>query len=103
MIWDWIIGSIPPWVWLVLAGIVVLVVIGVLKGGGWKWALAAAVAGVAAYLQARSYRRGAEVERAKQDAADEEAKDIIAERKADVRTISSDERKERFDRWQKPS
>lgn len=103
MIWDWIVGSIPPWVWLVLAGAVVLVIVSVLKGDGWKWALGAAVAGVVAYLQAKSYHRGADAQKAKQDAADDKARDIIADKKEDVRTIPPDEREERFKRWEKPS
>ncbi len=103
MIWDWIMGSIPPWVWLAAGVAAVLVIAAVLRQGGWKWALAASAAALAAYFQAKSYHRGAASERAKQDAADQHARDVIAETKEDVRTIAPAERKERFERWQKRS
>lgn len=103
MIADWIIGSVPPWAWLILALVIAAIIITALRGGGWKWALAAAAAGVMAYLQAKSYHRGAAVERGKQDAADQKARDVIAEKKEDIRTASPKEKDERFNRWTKPS
>lgn len=101
MIVDWIIGSVPPWVWVVLGLFVAAIIISVLRAGGWKWALAAAVAGAAAYFQAKSYHRGAAVERGKQDAADQKARDVIAEKKTDVRGASDEDLAKRTDRWTK--
>lgn len=100
---DFILGSIPSWVWIVLGLGAVLAVVAVLKGDGWKWAVGIAAAAGLAFMQSRAHQRGAAVERAKQDAVDDKARDVIAEKKEDVRTISPDERKERFDRWSKRS
>lgn len=99
MIWDWIVSAIPAWLWIVGAVIIASVVVIALRQGGWKWAIGILIAGAAGYMQARSYRRGAAAERAKQDAADQHARDVIAEKKEDVRVITDEDRDRRFDRW----
>lgn len=102
MILDFILGSIPSWVWIALAAVGVLVVVGILKGDGWKWAFGIAGAALLVFFQSRAHQRGAAVERAKQDAADDRVRDTIATKKAEVETLTDEERNERFSRWEKP-
>lgn len=102
MIWDFILGSIPSWVWIVLGAAAILAVVGVLKGDGWKWAFGIAGAAALAFLQSRAHQRGAASERAKQDAADEKARDTITETRNDVRSKSDVELDKEIDRWTKP-
>lgn len=102
MIWDWIIGAVPSWVWLVGGLLIAAALVAILRNGGWKWAIGVLVAFGAVFLQSRSYKRGAGNERARQDAADTKARDIIAERKESVRISPQADKDERFDRWTKP-
>lgn len=99
-LWSLIWGLLPWWGW-VLIGLGIAVAAYRLLG--WKGALAviATTAGAVAY--SRGAKRGMEVEAAKQEAADDRVRDIIDETQEDVRTITPDERKRRFERWQKPS
>ncbi len=101
MIWDWIIGSIPAWVWMALAVAAALVIAAVLRQGGWKWALGALVAGAAAYLQAKSYQRGASTERAKQQHADQKAREVIYDNRDDARMMPDDQLDKEIDKWTK--
>lgn len=103
MIWDWIIGAVPPWAWLIGGVLFAAVIVAVLRQGGWKWAVGVLVAFGAVFLQSRSYQRGATSERVKQEKADTKARDVIAERKENVRTAPQKDKDERFDRWQNPS
>jgi hypothetical protein len=98
-LWSLVWGWLPWWGWL-LIGLGIAVVIYRLLG--WKGALAviATTAGAVAY--SRGAKRGMEVEAAKQEAADDKARDIIAEKKEDVRAMPDEERDERFKRWEKP-
>lgn len=101
MILDFILGAIPSWVWLVLGAAAILAVVGVLKGDGWKWAFGIAAAAGLAFLQSRAHQRGAASERAKQDAADEKARDIIHDNREEMGNLPDDELDRRLNRWDK--
>lgn len=99
-LWSIVWGLLPWWAWL---GLGVAAAFAAYRLLGWKGALAVLAVTFGSVAYSRGARRGVEVERAKQDAADEKARDIITEKKEDVRTAPADEKKRRFERWEKPS
>lgn len=98
-LWSIVWGWLPWWAWLALG---VAVAFAVYRLLGWKGALAVLAATFGSIAYSRGARRGTDVERARQDAADDKARDVISEKKEDVRTMSDKERDERFNRWEKP-
>ena len=100
---DFVLASVPWWAWLVIAVPAALLA---LKYLGFNATIGLLGAGVAATLYARGRARGVQIERAKQTRADQKARDVIHQKKEDVRSIPSTpagkaERNERFDKWVK--
>lgn len=97
-LWSIIWGLLPWWGWLLIGLGAAVVVYRLL---GWKGALAviATTAGVVAY--SRGARRGVEVERAKQERAEQHARDVIIEKREEVRDLPDDELDRRLNRWDK--
>ena len=98
---DWILNLVPWWAWLIVAVPIALLA---LKYLGFNGLLAVLAAGAAAALYAKGRKAGATVERTKQQQADNRARDVIHDKKEDVRSIPSTpagkaERNKRFDRW----
>lgn len=98
---DLIFNLMPWWGWLVVAAVAAVIAIRLF---GFNAAIAVLVAGAAAAVYAKGRKAGVTVERAKQDAADNHARDVIHEKKEDVRSIPDTpagkaERDERFNRW----
>jgi hypothetical protein len=100
---DWIINAVPWWAWLVIAVPAALLA---LKYLGFSATIGLLGAGAAAVIYARGKAAGRSVEKERQHRADDAAREIIHEKKEDVRSIPSTpagqaERNERFDRWSK--
>ena len=98
---DWLLNTMPWWGWFVIAAGAGLLS---LRLFGFNGLIAALVAGAAASTYAKGRKAGVTVERAKQQQADTRARDVIHEKKEDVRSIPQTpagkaERDERFDRW----
>lgn len=98
---DLIFNLMPWWGWLVVSAIAAVITIRLF---GFNAAIAVMIAGATAAVYAKGRKTGATVERAKQDAADNHARDVIHEKKEDVRSIPSTpagkaERDRRFNRW----
>jgi len=99
-LWEFVWGLMPWWAWLILGVGLAAVAYRLL---GWKGVVAvvATTAGVVAY--SRGAKKGIEVERAKQDAADDKAREVIADKKADTKTMSDKELDQEVDKWTRRS
>lgn len=100
---DWIFNALPWWGWLVIAAGAGLLS---LRLFGFNGLITALAAGAAAAVYAKGRKTGETAERAKQVQADTRARDVIHEKKEDIRSIPSTpagkaERNERFTRWEK--
>lgn len=100
---DFILNVVPWWAWIVVAVPIALLA---LKYLGFNATIGLLGAGVAATLYARGRAQGVQTERAKQQKVDQKARDVIHEKKEDVRSIPATpagkaERNQRFDRWSK--
>lgn len=98
---DLIFNLMPWWGWLVVSAVAAAIAIRLF---GFNTAIAVLIAGATAAVYTKGRKTGATVERAKQDAADNRARDVIHEKKEDVRSIPSTpagkaERDQRFNRW----
>lgn len=89
---------VPLWVWVVLiiAGVIV-----VYRVFGWQATLAAVVAGLVFLASAFGTRRGSEIEKAKQQRADQKARDTITRTREDVADDTDPELDARLGRWTK--
>lgn len=97
-LWSFIWGLLPWWAWLAIG---LAAAIAVYRLLGWKGALAvlATTFGAAAY--SRGAKRGIEIERAKQDRADQRARDVIYDNRAEMDALPDDELDRRLNRWDK--
>ncbi len=98
-LWSIVWGWLPWWAWLAIG---VGAAFAVYRLLGWKGALAVLAVTFGSVAYSRGAKRGGAVERSRQDAVDQQARDVIAEKKEDVRTITDKEREDRFNRWEKP-
>lgn len=89
---------IPTWGWVVIALIGGVLIYRVF---GWKATAAFAVGALVFLAESFGARKGAEIEKAKQAKADQKARDVIAEKKADVADDTDAELGARLDRWTK--
>jgi len=99
---DFLLGAVPSWVWIALGFMIIAVIVGVLKGDGWKWAFAVAGAAALAFFQSRAHQRGAAAERIKQANADTKARETISENRAENLAKSDDELDREIERWTRP-
>lgn len=97
-LWSIVWGLLPWWVWL---GLGVAAAFAVYRLLGWKGALAVLAVTFGGVAYSRGARRGVEVERAKQDAADEKARDIIHDNREEMGNLPDDELDRRLNRWDK--
>lgn len=100
---NFIFDLIPWWGYLVIAAVAGVLA---LRWFGIHGLIVALLAGGAVASYARGRRSGVQIERAKQVQADTRAREVIHDRKEDVRSIPNTpagqtERRERFDRWVK--
>lgn len=100
---DWLFNTVPWWGWFVVAAGAGFLA---MRWLGFNGLIAALVAGATAAVYARGRRAGATAEQAKQQQADTKARETIHDIKEDVRSIpatpaGSQERKDRFSRWEK--
>lgn len=98
-----ILDLMPWWAWLVAA---VPFAVLAFRWLGFNGAIAVLFAGLGAAVSTKSYQSGAAGERDRQRQADDRARDVIHEKKEDVRAIPNTpagaaERNQRFDRWVK--
>ncbi len=98
-LWSIIWGWLPWWAW---AAIGIGVAFAVYRLLGWKGALAVLATTFGAVAYSSGARRGAQVETAKQDAADQHARDVIYDNRAEMDALPDDELDRRVDRWSKP-
>ena len=94
---------VPWWGWLVAAAPFVYLAF---RFFGFNGAVAVLLGALGASVLAKARASGAKSERDKQRAADDHARDVIHQRKEDVRSIPDTqagkaERDERFSRWEK--
>ena len=97
-LWEFVWGLMPWWVWV---GIGVAAAFAAYRLLGWKGVVSVAATTIGVVAYSRGAQKGVEVEKAKQDAADDKARDVIAEKKIEVKVLSPKERSERFGRWEK--
>ena len=100
---DSILDLMPWWGWAVVAAPIAFLAMRYL---GFNGLIAVLVAGAAASVYAKGRKAGVAVERNKQVQADTKARETIHDIKEDVRSIpatpaGSQERKDRFSRWEK--
>lgn len=100
---DFVINVMPWWAPLVVAVPAALLAA---RYFGVNAAILVGVLAIAATIYAKGRKTGAAVEVQKQRKADDHARDVIAEKKEDVRSIPSTpagkaERDARFDKWVK--
>jgi hypothetical protein len=98
-LWSIVWGWLPWWVWLAIG---IALAVAAYRLLGWKGALAVLATTFGAVAYSSAARKGVAVERARQDAADDRVRDTIATKKAEVETLTDEERNERFSRWEKP-
>jgi hypothetical protein len=70
-----------------------------LLGNAFVWIGGAVGALIIAWIRFSGVQAGKKQERAKQDAADQKARDTISETRAEVKTLPDDELDKRRDRW----
>lgn len=100
---DFILNLVPWWAYLILAAVAGLFA---LRWFGFTGLITALMVGAAIASYAKGRKAGVTVERAKQTQADTKARDVIHEKKEDVRSIPQTpagkaEKRERLDRWVK--
>lgn len=93
---------VPWWGWLAISAVAGVLA---LRWFGFNGLIAALAAGAAAALYAKGRKSGVATEQAKQQQADNKARDTIQNVKEDVRSIPNTpagkaERDERFERWE---
>ncbi len=98
-LWSIVWGWLPWWAWLAIG---LGAAIAVYRLLGWKGALAVLAVTFGSVAYSRGAKRGVEIEKAKQDAADEKARRVIHDNRDDARMTPDDQLDKEIDKWTKP-
>lgn len=98
-LWAWFWNLMPTWAWVAL-GVAAAVVTWRLLG--WKGVVAVLAVTFGSVAYSRGVKTGSGAERAKQDAADDKARDTITSKRVDAQTKTGEELDREIDRWTKP-
>jgi len=98
-LWSFFWGLLPTWAWLAIG---VGLAFAAYRLLGWKGALAVLATTFGAVAYSRGAKRGIEVEAAKQEKADQRAREVIHDNREEMGNLPDDELDRRLNRWDKP-